>query len=502
MKRCFPFLIVSGYFWAGAIFQGYFYGISYLTANIILIIGFIITGLLTNEIKVHRFHLILFLFAAIYWISLLYAADFEQALLEASKVSILVYLSLFIMMLDRKGMESVYKHFIWIGSFLTVLGILFDMFRNNRLESTMQYANSLAIFLLVCLSLSMLFYLSTKKKIYLLFLSINCLGVLLTFSRSVWILWLLVLIVLVCIYPQIRKRAQLTYIAVAHITGVVLAFVIRKDQFAFWNRVKSIQPQTSELQYRFLNWHDSLNMLRDYWLTGSGGGGWSLLMHLYRSQDYYVKYVHNHLLQLLLDVGIIGLFLFGCLIAMFYYQSATSKYVAEQDALWNSGGMVITALLILHAGFDFDFSFPFIFGTFICIMTSAFRNDNAENVGYRIKIRSQWGYVAFGVSCTLIILFIWLCVGYYNKERGMQLIEGKEWALAQKHFTQAESIIPWANTVYYESAKGYVILGNETQKIDMYKAAEEQLQSALKFVPENDLYRELLNDVEKTLHNK
>lgn len=47
-------------------------------------------------------------------------------------------------------------------------------------------------------------------------------------------------------------------------------------------------------------------MIRDFGWGGMGGGGWSLLQHEYQSQEYFVRFIHNHYLQVLLDVGVIG----------------------------------------------------------------------------------------------------------------------------------------------------------------------------------------------------
>ncbi|WJH37106.1 O-antigen ligase family protein [Paenibacillus sp. CC-CFT747] len=51
-------------------------------------------------------------------------------------------------------------------------------------------------------------------------------------------------------------------------------------------------------------------MIRDYWLRGAGGGGWSVQYYQYASKDYYVKYVHNQYLQVALDIGVFGLIVF------------------------------------------------------------------------------------------------------------------------------------------------------------------------------------------------
>lgn len=158
-----------------------------------------------------------------------YAADFEQVALEASKVTSLLFLSILTMLLEWKEITLLMRQWTWIGSELTLISVLFGMYRDNRLESTLQYANSLAIFLMACLLISLVFYINEKKRICLLIVTINALGLLLTSSRSVGVLWLIALIAVVIIYPQVRSKTNLISIGCAHIVSLLAAFAINRS---------------------------------------------------------------------------------------------------------------------------------------------------------------------------------------------------------------------------------------------------------------------------------
>lgn len=55
----------------------------------------------------------------------------------------------------------------------------------------------------------------------------------------------------------------------------------------------------------------------------------------------------------------------------------------------------------------------------------------------------------------------------------------------------AKKILPWASSVYYESAKAHVLLGNATSNRDQYLLAEKDILRALHLVPQQEMYKRL-----------
>ncbi|MBW5445633.1 hypothetical protein GE107_06090 [Cohnella sp. CFH 77786] len=490
MSNGFMYIFLSFYFWIGALWQGYFADMAYLTSNLVLFAGLLVLIGRKRELVFSRIHLFVFLIIGGYWVSVFYSVDVEQAVLEASRVSGLIPLVLLIGMLPDDRLQRLYRSWPWIGAALTVAGILLDMERNGRLESTIEYANALAIFLLVNIGICLVSYLQERRAALMGLMAVNAVGLLLTFSRSVWVLWLAMMIAAVIWFPELRKRAAWLPVGIVHVCSLILALLLKGDAFFFWQRVSSIQSKTSEFQIRLVYWKDSLDMIRDYWLGGTGGGGWNVLVPLYRSQDYFVRYVHNHYVQIALDIGIFGLLSFVAWIGVICWLGVKRLRQAKNEArLWGKGSLFLVMVIILHAGFDFDLTFPFLFAILACL---AVQMDVK-----RFRLRVTKGAFVFALPATVAVIGFWgwLAVGYgYKQAADFQANTGR-YAKAQKMYQAAEYMLPWSSNALYGSAKGYVLQGNATGDGSYYQMAREKLKMAHNKVPEQTLYTDLLKQL-------
>lgn len=484
------FLILSLYFWIGAFWKGYFTETAFFSLNCFLYAGFIAMLCLNREFVFSKIHIFILLFVTGYWVTVMFAVDVEQAVLEAGRVSGLLPLSLMVVMLPADKLTRLYKIWPWIGAFTVVAGIVFGMERNGRLESTFYYANALAIFLLVSIAVCMLSFLQERHKVYILLLMVNAVGLLLTFSRSVWVLWFVMVCAAVVGLAEMRRRSALVYIGLAHLCSLGLAMLIKGDMLFFWHRASTIQSNTSEFQIRLVYWKDSLGMIRDYWWGGTGGGGWNVLVHMYRSQDYYVKFVHNHYVQIVLDIGIFGLAMFIAWLGIFYSTTIIRlRHMGAKESLWSRGILLIVTSMLLHAGFDFDLTYPFLFGLLV------FLTVPMGGTTYRLRVpKRALGFIV-PAAVAIISLWGWLAVGYGYNQAGNTLVRQGCYTEAQESFTKAERMLPWSSSVLYGSAKGYVHQGNITGNAVNYQIAEEKLQRAHAMVPAQILYTDLLDQI-------
>lgn len=478
------------FFCFGFLFQGYFYEVPLLTFQILLYLVVLLQMVRCKDMNWHPVQWLLLLFCMLYGFVIPFAVDKEQAALEAFKVSVLLPVSFITLQLKPAYHAAIFKIWSWMGAVLVVIGLLFQLERKGRLESAFQYANTLAIFLLICILISILLYLSTARRSYLILLAIHGTGLFLTFSRSVWIIWLVMLVFLWVVYKKEMTLSRTKGILLAHIGSLFAAMLWKKDPLFFLSRVQSIQPKADEFQIRIVYWKDSFRMMRDYFWFGSGGGGWSTLQHIYQSRDYYVKYIHNQYIQILLDIGVWGLLLFLSMIVWFLFHN--SKKFRQPGDIWNKAFLVLAVPFFIHAAFDFDLSFPVVFAMLVFIISASF----AENAQKSVLLLP--GKLGIGVVCSVMLVFLTLFgYGYAYKQAGMKLVQENRLEEAQLSFQEAKRAIPWASTFYYESAKAYVRLGNESgKKEDFYKAYTE-IKMALQLVPQHYLYQSLWNDLSK-----
>jgi O-antigen ligase len=489
-------VILALFYLGGIVFHGYFFESEALAvASILTVLAGVAVLWSERGHKLTMLQLAVIAYALSYAALIPAALDREKAIVAAVQMLTLIPITIFSGRLSAKANAAVVKVIAWSGPLLAAIGIALDLYRNGRLESTLQYANALAIFLLAAGVCSILLAGAGKNPVYWLALAASLTGLCLTYSRSVWMLWGLALVLLV-LGRIVRTRAMLYGIAAAHIGGIGAAMLLTRNALFFLDRVKSISPQASELQARIMYWQDAVRMWLDHpW--GLGGGGWGLLLPEYRSQPYYVAYVHNHYLQTALDAGAVGIALLALLILLFYWR-VLQRRGAVRDPVQRGLPALVTILLI-HAGFDFDESFPLLLGLLIYLMSSYGVKEESEARTIWKRGGSQ-RYAVLAVPMVGIGLFAgYMALAYVQKESAQALMNEAPQQAADKLLT-AERMVPWASSIPYIAAKCYIVSGNESGDIGDYRSAAAQLEAAVAKSPRQQMYQDLLRQLQTGLH--
>lgn len=353
------FVILSAFLWIGAVCAGYFFEVAFLLLDAGLFLGLAIwlwlgrgTGL-----RITIWHGYIAAFIGIYWISCLYASDASAAIQEASKFSNLLPLAILASSLSIGKFDSLLRQWAWVGAFLTVWGWMFELFRNGRLESTLGYANSLAVLLAAGAYLSWKAFRENHGKIYIGLLVLQLVGLVQTGSRSV-----LVLFAVICCVELVRLRGKALFALLGILAGGAAIAVGLANSYSteIFRRFSEISWNAPELQLRRQYWSDGLNLLKEHWVAGLGGGGWAVE----HSSWYYVKYLHQFYLQVALEVGIVGLIAF--LLVVFAPAYRSRETVLHAGFVW-----LLVGFLLLHVAVDIDFEYPLCFGLLVLLLARA-----------------------------------------------------------------------------------------------------------------------------------
>lgn len=143
-------------------------------------------------------------------------------------------------------------------------------------------------------------------------------------------------------------------------------------------RLLQLSANESTFVGRLLYWRDALPLVVSHPL-GMGYLGYYYMQQSIQTGLYSVRYVHNDLLQILLDTGWIPFLLFVIAIgkSLFYKERTASE-------------KIILIALVLHSCFDFDLQFVAMF----CLMLLFMEHGNGtEYVLKRIPIEFQIGSV-------------------------------------------------------------------------------------------------------------
>ncbi|MDF2545681.1 MAG: hypothetical protein K0R93_579 [Anaerosolibacter sp.] len=123
-------------------------------------------------------------------------------------------------------------------------------------------------------------------------------------------------------------------------------------------RINSITAGENSMEARFSFYKDAFKILKDYPLFGAGGGAWATLYFKYQSYMYWSTQAHNFFLQLLLEIGTIGMLIFLAFLGTIGYHLFKNIRKTEDSTLQtNFLSIAMGSLAILvHSVMDFDLS--------------------------------------------------------------------------------------------------------------------------------------------------
>lgn len=415
-----------------------------------------------NKEKVYLYLLLLLLgFAAI---SFAFSKDFMSSL-NGFTLYIDAFIFYLYFLFKRRERSNILKAVVIMAVASSVIFIIYEgLLLGNRIEGTIGYANTYALLLIVALYLNNLM---TKEKLKWLFELLLILGVIYTGSRNS-LLYLLIYILIITIYDFKEKKllflvpaflGVLIYICLEYL-GIGIVFVLPiviyigyivanklsfkvKNYFTaalivlsifstlvsqndYIERVKNISLKTPVLQERFVYFEDALKSIVKNPL-GHGISSFEYMQYGEQSAFYDVKYIHNSMLQIGYDLGILGMIIFLC-IAIY---GAYILYNIKGDS--RKYFLPIYLSIFFHSILDFDFSYPTIFIIFVMLIglarggekeTNYFKSSTkVKNEKYAKNLNTK---VISGMISVVIVFSVYLIsVNFINLIAGSLESSGK-----------------------------------------------------------------------------
>lgn len=253
-----------------------------------------------------------------------------------------------------------------MGYFITVMKNFFII--NGRIGGFFQYPNTFALFLLIgCVVLYMHRDFYTNSNVFLLILLI---GIILTGSRAIYILTAIMLIYVMKNNPKYIKKIL---IFVTTLILIVALINLLKIDIKVLKRLTQFSFSSSTLLGRMLYYKDGIKVLLSRPL-GLGYLGYYFLEPSIQTGVYSIRFIHNDLLQIALDIGIIPCIMFIYIII----SSLFSQNVKKENK-------IILGLIIAHSLFDFDLQYIAIFLILIlCIDIYDGKKTKFISIDYKI----------------------------------------------------------------------------------------------------------------------
>ncbi len=258
-----------------------------------------------------------------------------------------------------------------------------EMFQDIKIRvySTFDNPNVLGEYLVMMIPLCLGVFWKTKKDgsktiFALIFL---CLGacMIFTWSRGAW----LGVFLATALFLFITDKRW----ALLAVVGVFLLPMLLSSGSAIADRLLSIgNTKDSSTAYRVSIWHGSINMIRDFWLSGIGLGSdaFSMIYPKYALDGAnFALHAHNLFLQILAETGIMGLVTFLALILAVLRQNFSVVIYRKRKTYTGAVVLALTAGILgyLFQGLTdnvwYNYKMVLIFWTVLAITGSAAAPD-------------------------------------------------------------------------------------------------------------------------------
>jgi len=215
----------------------------------------------------------------------------------------------------------------------------------------------------------------SRKGLIRLSLIIICAGLIMSRSRMGNAAFFISLLLTGVLFLLTAKHATRST-SILLVSLIVLDVVLVGSWVGVERVVERMEQTSAETETRVEVARDTMTMIRDYPLTGTGAGNYFSTFPNYRGHDIqsYYNHAHNDYLELLSELGIVGLSLLG--IAVLLSISASIRAMQRRHSplflgMAFASFMGITSILI-HSSTDFNLQIPSNAMMFMLMMALGF----------------------------------------------------------------------------------------------------------------------------------
>lgn len=295
--------------------------------------------------------------------------------------------------------STILKDLPWIGALMVVVSFalhyipaLYSLFTSrDRLAGFFQYPNTFACFMLLGIEILIL----NEEKINVrrvLCALVLVFGLVQSGSRTVFVLAIPAL--LVSLFIRLRKNPKALVIGAAAIVLAFAVMILALGGSYSVSHLLALSASESTLLGRLLYWKDALPVIGNH-PFGLGYLGYYMSHGSFQTGLYSVRWVHNELLQMLLDIGWIP--------TVIAIVAVVKAVAAKQPAVRK----VVLLTLLAHCMMDFDLEYIAMY--FILLVCLDWDTGKTKTVKLTVPVKA--------VAAVLILGSLYIGVGstlYYS----------------------------------------------------------------------------------------
>lgn len=378
-----------------------------------------------------------------YCVSILWSVDKGLSVWGVAKYLPVPLMALCLLQTDSDERSTVLNDLPWIGAVTVLVSFalqfipsLHGLFTSSdRLAGFFQYPNTFACFML--LGLEILILNEEKINVWRVLCAIVLVfGLIQSGSRTVFVLAIPVL--LVSLFIRLRKKPKVLVIGAVSVAAVFIVMILALGGSYSVSHLLALSTSESTLLGRLLYWKDALPVIGSH-PFGLGYLGYYMSHGSFQTGLYSVRWVHNELLQMLLDIGWIP--------AVIAIVAVVKAVLAKQPTVRK----VVLLTLLAHCMMDFDLEYIAMY--FIVLLCLDWDTGKTKTLKLTVPAKA--------VSAVLILGSLYIGVGstlYYsgkteasvkvypwNTQARMELLTEAE--TAEEMDEQADAILALNDTI-------------------------------------------------------
>ncbi len=220
------------------------------------------------------------------------------------------------------GLSALLVSLFGLIQYIFSIGIPAPWDLERRITSIFEYPNALALFLEPIIVISWFEIKKTTKATKVFWILVSTLSTINVFLAQSEAGIAALLITAVCILLFSKTTRQKTIISVLLLSALVFAIPTSREYL-----VQKLTFTDFSEQVRLSQWRETSALLRDHPIMGAGLSGYPLIMKQYHQELAYeiFQYPHNIILNIWVELGLLGLFVFFFAIVQMIRSILTAK---------------------------------------------------------------------------------------------------------------------------------------------------------------------------------
>ncbi|GFZ33976.1 hypothetical protein CSC2_45020 [Clostridium zeae] len=415
-------------------------------------------------------------------------------------LSPIFYYVIYCSLKENKRKDDIMKYTVYIMAAVSLVSVIYEtMYLKLRVFGLFGYANTFALSLLILIHINNIrkedFYKTTIDIIFITAIFFTgsrntflCLviystvilvskkqvkpvanilmGVILySLISTISIAGLLLAPILIYIYELIAKGVNKGYKSRNKLFGlavIIAAFIVIliAGSSNSIERIRNLAFTNGSIQKRMIIFGDAIKAIENI-PFGHGINTFSKLQYYFQSANYSVKYVHNSVLQIAFDIGVLAVVPFLYLI--FYAAIKRCKNFNDKNKAINALNISILIIIFFHSLLDFDFSYSSIFALYMLPLSDVLE----YNKEFYLRKKS--------ITAVICGILIFLTILLYN-ESALKL---GNYMISSSNYESGRSVI---STVLLRDSRYYQLMS------DSYREQYSEIYDS-----------KLLNEMEKNL---